>query len=293
MRVLIIAPHFDDEVLMAGGLIAKHKDHWDITVAGLSWSEEGNTKDLSKQVEKMNSVYKDKLNILYPPKVGDLKGHREPEYKPDMYLEPRGDTMKKIIKLIHEVKPHIVITTHPNDFHTDHRAVGIATKEAVYQASRKGICGNTEYIQQPLLLYGEVDLEGFTPMNNQIAVALDRSQMETKIQALLCYTGFISDHPDVAMNGTVGQQWVLNMGQLRGAQTGHPYAEVFEIGNIHPQLLLEHVAYSKFADKGPLTAVSTDQECESCGSKEFVMGITYLGEEEVHILKCKGCGAEL
>lgn len=244
-KILFLSPHFDDETLAMGGTISKLCGHVKFVVAGFTGSEEAysgenltpdellhESTNEAKEMSKILGVSK-----LYSPFDYRTWGFSSPKFR-DMCLDTKSETIKLIINLIRREKPNIVVTTHYNDFHTDHRALALASKEAVYQAARKGICGSSEGFKEPLLLFGEVDMEGVTNINYTVFSSLKKSNLEAKWQGLQCYKNLVNTHAGI-FKQQQGRDWIWNLARLRGMYAGVRYAEAFEIGNYQPKIKFE------------------------------------------------------
>src|SRR3990172_107585 len=117
MKVLVIAPHPDDEVLGCGGTIEKHTKEGDevylciVTKAYTpDWSEEF-IKNRPKEIQKANDVLGIKKTFFL-----DL-----PTAKLDTIAQKQLNEL--IHKCINEVRPEIMYIPYEHDLHRDHRLV--------------------------------------------------------------------------------------------------------------------------------------------------------------------------
>ena len=115
-RVLIVAPHPDDETLGAGGILLRKKAEGNevfvlnMTHMDLSY---GYSED---QIQKRNNEIK-KMIASY-----NLDGYYNLKLKPsglDTYSE--SELIEKISKVFNEIKPDVVILPYHKDVHSDHR----------------------------------------------------------------------------------------------------------------------------------------------------------------------------
>jgi len=121
-RVIIIAPHPDDEILGCGGAILKHKQNGDIVailyitncLPEFGFSEE---RCQSRQSEIDSVKNKCNINFIYKLDLAPSK------------LEKFGlsDLIKKISNVFHEFKPNIVYINNYGDAHSDHEIAFKAT----------------------------------------------------------------------------------------------------------------------------------------------------------------------
>jgi len=246
---LVIAPHFDDEVLACGATLARlRRQRIKVVVCALTWSERAfsGTYDAQEHVRRNRQQAESALenlgvkDCLFPdefwPSDTDL------HVRADMSLAPRSVLLESLISLIRRTRPLTVITTHPRDFHNDHRAAAISAKEAVYQAARAGIAGSTESFREPILLHGLVDVEHETQFRYDVYSPVSSEELECKVRALSAYSGFVgtADYEGKSLFGSESiRDWIYASARLRGLSVGHEFAEAFELGNFSPQVSLD------------------------------------------------------
>ncbi len=221
MRVLGVAAHPDDLEFGASGSFAR-------------WAREGaecyylictngckGTDDPKMTESKLIKIRRDEQ--IKAGKVLGLKGvffldHNDTELVPDLRLK------KEIVRYIRKLKPDLVVTMDPTLVyssrgfinHTDHRAAGQATIDAVFPLARDR------------LTFSELEKEGLKPHNvnklylvnfdNHNEVVDISKTIETKLKALECHKSQIS-------KSSLG--WVRKMGQMTGKEKGYRYAEAF------------------------------------------------------------------
>lgn len=117
-RIIVVAPHPDDEVLGAGGYLLKHKEAGD----ELFWLIVTDVKVEYGYSEEKCSIRKEEIK-----KVGKALGFKKTY---NLGLEPAGlekytisYLTKKISNVFKEVKPEIVILPNELDVHSDHGIV--------------------------------------------------------------------------------------------------------------------------------------------------------------------------
>src|SRR4051812_37714177 len=123
-KLLVVAPHPDDEILGCGGLIKKIKDAGGkvyvlfLTVGTTAdYSRSGKSTD-EERIQEIENVAKyldfDGFEIAFPGN----------EYHLRLDTLPQKDVIGAIEKntsvSIDVIKPTIIATTHPNDYNQDH-----------------------------------------------------------------------------------------------------------------------------------------------------------------------------
>ncbi|MCL9775531.1 PIG-L deacetylase family protein [Vibrio methylphosphonaticus] len=141
-RVLVVAPHADDETLGCGGTILKlikqgYEVHW-LLVTGmtpLSGFTDTQIQVRDKEIRKVSAAYG--FAAIHELKL------------PPARLEtlPKGDVIGPICKVVNDVKPEMVFTVYRNDAHSDHEivfdAVMSATKTFRYPFVKKVLAYET------------------------------------------------------------------------------------------------------------------------------------------------------
>lgn len=133
MKVLVVAAHPDDEVMGAGGTIAKHAHQGDDTY--LCFVTKAYTPDWSEEI-----ISRKRREALAASKILGFKKTFFCDL-PAVMLDtvPQKELNKRISDVVRDVQPDIVYTTHKGDLNCDHRLVFEATMVAVRPVSAKSI----------------------------------------------------------------------------------------------------------------------------------------------------------
>jgi len=217
-RVLVLAPHNDDETLGAGATLAKHAAAGDeVFVSILTSIGEDNPvmkpnkpeiRAETKQameilgVDYGNVIYRDLPNVLV---------HDEPMYKVN----------KVVIDVVKEVAPDILYIPFINDLHKDHREIVYAAQVAARTCTDFGR-NIKEVMMYETLSETHWNIEcvegGFLPnVYNEIYDFLDM-----KLRAVQAYKSQLKFFPDVR-----SVEALRSLAIVRGAIVGMKAAEGF------------------------------------------------------------------
>ena len=105
----------------------------------------------------------------------------------DGELEPTLENRHKIIRLIREFRPDLVMTPRPNDYHPDHRYTSVLVQDAAYMVTVPNVCGLTPHLDyNPVIVYTSDRFEKPYPFRPDVVVGIDRV-VEKKLDMLHCH----------------------------------------------------------------------------------------------------------
>jgi len=103
----------------------------------------------------------------------------------DGELEPTLENRRKITRVIREWGADIVIGHRPNDYHPDHRYVGVLMQDSAYMVTVPFFCPETPHLtRNPVFLYSQDGFERPTPFRPDLVVAIDEV-IDKKVEALV------------------------------------------------------------------------------------------------------------
>jgi LmbE family N-acetylglucosaminyl deacetylase len=251
-KVLVMAPHPDDAEFYAGGLIASLVDEGgDVTIVTATDGCCGSYKEAREDLIQIRKKEAQEAAILAGARVVLLGYH---DYELDR--APAGELRQKLIRMIREYKPEIIITIDPyasNEAHPDHRALAWAASDAVNHASlplvhpeqiTEGL--NPHFVPEKYYYSEDFELHNkivdITPfMDNKLAAMrahtsqvhflVDDFFRQAKMAGvdLTSVLGPVMDDPFQAMDFALITQ-ALQVGRKIGVQ----YAESFRYTRFHP-----------------------------------------------------------
>jgi len=216
-KILIIAPHADDEILGCGGAISYYKkNRFDIYIAIMTNANKGNPDLYSEKfISKLRSE--------------SLKAHKYLGVKQTLFYDypapnldqyPIAKISFEIEKLIKKIKPVKLFIPHIGDSHVDHQII----HKAALVASRPILKSNNISI----LAYETLSETEWGPKKYNLSfvpnyfILLNADQVNKKLNAFRCYKSQVKKypHPRSLKN-------IKNLSTYRGGNISHEYAEAF------------------------------------------------------------------
>lgn len=203
MRVVVVAPHPDDEVIGCGGTVCIHTERGDRVVAVFLTSGELGLKHLPRD-QAWQIREQEAANAATVLGLADVSFLRRPDWRMN---EDIAGAARDLAPIIDREHPQIVYVPHANDAHPDHAVSLAIVSSALQQRS----------IEPPTLLAYET----WTPLAEYDRVEDITAVMRRKMRALRCHRSQIGYFRyDRAVRG---------LNQYRGALAARSgYAEVFK-----------------------------------------------------------------
>lgn len=202
-RILVLAPHPDDESIGCGGTLLHHAKRRDaVHVVFLTSGEKGgHGRSEAETIRVRESEARAAAKIL---------GVRRIEFwhLPDSAVRPAHDAVDRLRKKLRQFRPDRIYVTHDREMHPDHRGAARLLRRALHQAKGK----------PPDVLGYEV----WTPIQNLSEIVDISPFMEKKLRAVKTYRS------QCAVVGFVAA--VRGLNRYRGEMHSWPggnYAEVF------------------------------------------------------------------
>jgi len=213
MRILVIAPHMDDEVLGVGGTIARHVQEGDeVHVCCVAHRVYNHVYDEAKNRVEMECARRAKGVLGYK----EILFLNLPDERLDACLQ---DVIIPLEHCVQEVRPEVVYVCHRGDNNQDHRAVFQAAMVALRPAITAGI--------HRLLSYETPSSTDQSPPCADAAflpncyVNID-GYLDQKLAALRCYESEVRAFPHPRSEEAIR----LLVGK-RGVESGFRFAEAF------------------------------------------------------------------
>jgi len=178
LRVICFGAHPDDDELSAGGVAAlwatrgHHVKFVSCTNGDIGhWGMAGGplAQRRAAEVKRCAEIFGIEAEVL------DIH---------DGELLPTLENRKTIVRLIRQWRADIVMCHRSNDYHPDHRNVGLLVQDAGYMVSVPFFCPDTPYLKRnPVFLYYQDGFQKPNPFSPDIVVAIDEV-IEKKLAAV-------------------------------------------------------------------------------------------------------------
>ena len=224
MKVLAVGAHPDDVELLCAGTLALYRKRGDeVTICHACDGGKGSLEHTSEEIAKIRR----KEAIASAKTIGAKSiwgGFIDGEVVLGL------NSRIKMIDIIRQTDPDIIITHSPNDYHSDHLNVSKLVFEATYLACIKLWETNYPHTGKVPVLYYMDTLAGvnFTPYEYvDISDTIqDKINMMLKMESQL---GFLKE-----MHNTDAEEFIKTIAKFRGFQAGVGFAEGFVQQKMYP-----------------------------------------------------------
>ena len=211
MRVVVIAPHNDDEILGVGGTMAKYiKEGYEVIVCEVT---AGNLQDEMVQLQKKEAIMSHELigvktYFMDLPVVG-LK---------EMKTVELNDAFLKALK---ELEPDIVFLPHKGDMHIDHRMVIESAMVALRPVTLPNLRAIYAYETLSESEWNIPSMENAFIPNVYSDIT---NEMEVKLEAMKCHFSQLCQYPHPRSLDAMEA-----LAKYRGSTICKKYAEAFMV----------------------------------------------------------------
>lgn len=150
MKILMVGAHQDDNEFRCGGLAYKlvqngHEVIFLSACNGCGGHHILSAKEISERRAKESKEVAKLLGIIY-----DVWDYDDCSITADL------ETRRRLIRYVRKISPDLIITHRPNDYHADHRTVGILVQDASYLLTVPNECADVPAMRDmPAILYNE------------------------------------------------------------------------------------------------------------------------------------------
>jgi len=213
MKILVIAPHPDDEVLGCGGTIARHSTGGDevylcvVTKAYTPDWPEGEIEERKQEVYKVNEILGIKETYFL-----DL-----PTVKLDTV--PQKELNDAIAQVVNAIQPEVIYVPHKGDANKDHRLVFDAAMIATRPKPKASVKKVLSYETPSETEWGIPSVESAFIPNIYVDIS---ATLETKLKGMSAYELELKEYPHPR-----SLEAVSALVKMRGSTIGVKAAEAF------------------------------------------------------------------
>ena len=212
MRILVFAPHNDDEVLGVGGTIVKYTrlGHEVYICEVTAWLESMETTEhLQQQAREARDILGVKESTFLNLPVVHLK-------ETDTHIKN-----KKFCEVVERIKPEIAFIPHIGDMHIDHAETAMAAMVALRPISNPQLRAIYAYETLSETEWNIPNVSNAFIPNTWSDIS---ETIELKKRAMLCFKEQVHDFPHPRSIKAIEA-----LAQLRGSTVGVRYAEAFSL----------------------------------------------------------------
>ena len=209
MKVIIFAPHNDDEVLGVGGTIVKHVTNGDeVYICEVTVGKNKERADLIKQeaLQAHEILGVKKTYFLDFPVVG-------------LSTMPAIELNKKIHNVVQEVKPDIAYIPHKGDMHIDHKVVAESAMVALRPVDSPQVRAIYAYETLSETEWNIQSADNLFVPNVYVDIT---DTIDKKLEAMKCYQSQLYSFPHPR-----SLKAIESLSQLRGSTVCVNHAESF------------------------------------------------------------------
>jgi LmbE family N-acetylglucosaminyl deacetylase len=213
-KVLVLAPHPDDDLIGCGGSIIKHVQGGNKVHVVYMTSGDAGSLDYTKQ--ELATIREEEAK-----KAATHVGVEQTTFlrNPDGYLADNRENFVALINLIREYRPDIVYLPHANDAHQDHIITNKIGMKAIGSAAGPWF---QETNGKPWTVQTILGYEVWTPIQQVGYLEETTSVINQQLEALAMHTSQVKD--------VAYEDLVKGLHAYRGFFMGKSkYAEAFEV----------------------------------------------------------------
>jgi len=224
--VLGIGAHPDDLEISCGGTLVRFKQQgWKVVMASACRGDKNGAAGKNESIEETRKRESCEAAAIAGAESVIL-GFPDSEVFPGIALR------KAIVDLVRRVKPEVVITHFPGDYHADHRTVADEVTKSVYTASSMGFKTAHKPVVTIPVIYCMEPLAGIGFLPSEY-VDISRV-MDMKLLMLKKHKSQFKAIKE--RGGTDILRRVADVAKFRGWQSGARYAEAFQLCQCWPNM---------------------------------------------------------
>jgi len=181
LRIIVFGAHPDDCEIFAGGTAAKYVARGDeVLFVSITNGDAGHQSDGGKTLALRRAAEAQRAASVLGVQYRVLDFH-------DGQLQPTLEARYQVIRLLRQWSADVVLCHRPNDYHPDHRAVGILVQDAAYMVVVPNVCPDVPALRKnPYFFYVWDSYRKPYPFQVDAAVNID-DVMKKKLDMMHCH----------------------------------------------------------------------------------------------------------
>lgn len=211
--IVLFAAHPDDEIFSAGTLAKYSRNGYKVYIVWMTNGEYGHFKippEKLKDIRRRECLESARVIGAEPIFMG---------YR-DAHLEYNIKTILQTVKIIRKLKPNIVITHAPDEYHKDHRNTSRIVRDAVFMAGLPTLEVEGKFhVIDSLYFYGKgLDTDVYIDISDFL---------KYKVKAMMAHKSQIEWLKSTKLHGFDPIERIKTVSSYYGLKAGVKYAEVF------------------------------------------------------------------
>lgn len=181
LRLLVVGAHPDDCDIRAGGLACLYATHGHkAKFVSVTNGDAGHHEIGGLELAQRRNAEAQAVATVAGIEYQLLDNH-------DGELVPTLENRRKLIRIIREFKPDLILTHRPNDYHPDHRYTSILVQDSAYMVTVPNVCSLVPHLQKnPAIAYVSDGFQKPQPFAPTVVIDVD-SVNDTKFDMLHCH----------------------------------------------------------------------------------------------------------
>lgn len=178
LHVLVVGAHPDDCDLKAGGVACKYADRGhEVLFVSMTDGAAGHHELAGRALVRRRRAEAEAS--------ADIAGVEFAQFgAPDGRLQPSLGNRDRLVHLVREFRPDVVITHRPNDYHPDHRYTAQLVRDAAYLVAVPNVCPTIPALDRnPVFAYLSDTFDRPYPFSPDVVVDID-DVAEQKLEML-------------------------------------------------------------------------------------------------------------
>jgi len=182
LRLLIVGAHPDDADYAAGGLAALYRAAGHVVkLVSLTNGDVGHHMKTGRGLAERRRQEAAAAGAVIGASYDLLNNH-------DGELMPTLENRRHVIRLLRTVRPDLVLTHRPNDYHPDHRYCSMLVQDAAYMVTVPGVAPDTPHLaSNPVIAYLPDDFQKPYPFTPTVVIDVGKV-IDRIVDMLHCHT---------------------------------------------------------------------------------------------------------